>query len=134
MRFTTAVLLAAVGAASAQAAAAEQPRLPYTFEQNRGQSPAQVRFQARGEGYNLFLAEREAVLTLSHDPHTRQVIPAQTRCRFPNAGGGAGAGVDAAVKREAVTQSDDVAVIVWRNCCATSGASNCSTHSRPVRI
>jgi len=37
--------------------------LPLSFEENRGQSPAAVRFQARGQGHTLFLTEHEMVLT-----------------------------------------------------------------------
>lgn len=39
--------------------------LPLMFEPNQGQTAAQVRFIARGAGYGLFLADREAVLSLS---------------------------------------------------------------------
>jgi hypothetical protein len=69
MKITIPILIAAVGA-SAMAA----PRLPYTFEENRGQSPAAVKFQARGEGYRLFLTEREAVLTLPIDARRERVL------------------------------------------------------------
>ncbi|QQS48371.1 MAG: SBBP repeat-containing protein [Acidobacteriota bacterium] len=39
-------------------------RMPMSFEVNRGQSDASVRFQARGHGYQVYLTEREAVLML----------------------------------------------------------------------
>ena len=39
-------------------------RLPLTFEANQGQTASDVRFLSRGNGYTLFLTEREAVLTL----------------------------------------------------------------------
>lgn len=42
--------------------------LPQTFEANRGQHDASVRFQSRGRGYRLFLSEGEAVLAL-RKPH-----------------------------------------------------------------
>jgi hypothetical protein len=40
-------------------------RLPLSFEANRGQSTRQVKFLSRGPGYNLFLTERAAVLSLN---------------------------------------------------------------------
>jgi hypothetical protein len=39
-------------------------KLPVTFEKNEGQSDTQVKFLARGNGYTLFLTDREAVLRL----------------------------------------------------------------------
>lgn len=39
-------------------------RLPLRFEANDGQTNRQVKFLARGDGYNLFLTSQEAVLTL----------------------------------------------------------------------
>lgn len=44
-------------------------KLPLTFEENRGQTGGQVKFLARGKGYNLFLTPREALLSL------RQRVP-----------------------------------------------------------
>jgi hypothetical protein len=38
--------------------------LPLSFEENRGQTDAKVRFLARGGGYSLFLTPTEAVLKL----------------------------------------------------------------------
>lgn len=38
--------------------------LPLSFEANLGQMNSQVRFVSRGEGYSLFLTDREAVLAL----------------------------------------------------------------------
>jgi len=38
--------------------------LPLSFEANRGQTDARVKFLARGSGYGLFLTNREAVLVL----------------------------------------------------------------------
>ncbi len=40
--------------------------LPLIFEANQGQSDPAVRFLARGVGYDLFLTNNEAVLTLQH--------------------------------------------------------------------
>lgn len=39
-------------------------QLPLSFEANRGQTDSQVRFLSRGEGYSLFLTDKEAVLAL----------------------------------------------------------------------
>ena len=39
-------------------------RLPLTFEENRGQTDARVKFLSRGNGYALFLTSTEAVLKL----------------------------------------------------------------------
>lgn len=38
--------------------------LPLRFEENRGQTAAEVRFLSRGPGYTLFLTEKEAVLSI----------------------------------------------------------------------
>ena len=38
--------------------------LPLSFEENRGQTDARVKFLARGDGYSLFLTSTEAVLKL----------------------------------------------------------------------
>src|SRR5437867_12653186 len=40
-------------------------KLPLSFEANRGQTDAQVRFLARGEGYTLSLTSQEAVLAVA---------------------------------------------------------------------
>jgi len=40
-------------------------RLPLTFEANRGQTDARVKFLSRGSGYTLFLTSTEAVMVLS---------------------------------------------------------------------
>ena len=44
--------------------AASYGKLPLSFEANQGQADAQVRFLSRGNGYSLFLTDREAVLAL----------------------------------------------------------------------
>ncbi len=41
-------------------------RLPLQFEENRGQTDAQVKFLARGKGYVFFLTPSEGVLALRH--------------------------------------------------------------------
>lgn len=51
--------------ASASESASSYARLPLAFEINRGQSPAEVAFAARGQGYGLFLTATDAVLILS---------------------------------------------------------------------
>ncbi len=40
-------------------------QMPMSFEANQGQTDGQVKFLSRGSGYNLFLTEKEAVLTLA---------------------------------------------------------------------
>ena len=40
-------------------------KLPLSFEANQGQTDEQVKFLARGNGYNLFLTPTEAVLKLN---------------------------------------------------------------------
>ena len=69
------VLLSVMTAAGAQNAAPPgSPRaqllrnygdLPLSFEQNQGQADSRVRFLSRGNGYALFLAPNEAVLSLA---------------------------------------------------------------------
>src|SRR5438445_4241941 len=39
---------------------------PIAFEPNRGQTDPQVKYLARGNGYDLFLTPREAVLRMRH--------------------------------------------------------------------
>jgi hypothetical protein len=55
---------AGAGRESKPAAFEAYGKLPLSFEPNRGQSDARVKFLARGNGYALFLTEAEAVLTL----------------------------------------------------------------------
>ena len=54
--------------------------LPLAFEANQGQADSAVRFLSRGEGYELFLTEQEAVFTL------RQAKRANTSSLSPAAG------------------------------------------------
>lgn len=58
--------------------------LPLVFEQNRGQTDAQVRYMARGDGYTLFLTERDAVFSLRHTP-ARQRTNFVKKSREPEA-------------------------------------------------
>lgn len=53
--------------ASEQKAIDTYGKLPLVFEQNQGQTDAQVKFISRGPGYNLYLTSSEAVLTLAKD-------------------------------------------------------------------
>jgi hypothetical protein len=55
--------------------------LPLSFEPNRGQSDARVKFLARGHGYRLFLTPREAVLDLDVASQTRGAGRAQKLAR-----------------------------------------------------
>jgi sugar lactone lactonase YvrE len=49
---------------STAALAAQYGKLPLSFEANQGQTDPRVRFLSRGNGYSLFLTDREAVLAL----------------------------------------------------------------------
>ncbi len=70
---------------SSRAAAARSPqvrnvygKLPLSFEENRGQTDARVKFLARGRGYTLFLTATDAVLKLqahSSTPSTKRETP-----------------------------------------------------------
>ncbi len=57
-----------------QQALASFGRLPMAFEANQGQTDGTVKYLARGRGYNLFLTQREAVLTLPHSAGTASVL------------------------------------------------------------
>src|SRR5437762_9888167 len=56
-------------------------QLPLAFEENRGQTDPQVKFLARGSGYELFLTGDEAVLSLSRSANNSSVL----RMRMANA-------------------------------------------------
>lgn len=58
-------------------------QLPMRFESNMGQSDEQVKFIARGQGYNLFLTDTEAVLSLykKSDAQTPRVQQAAVRIK-----------------------------------------------------
>ncbi|WP_299698107.1 SBBP repeat-containing protein [Hydrocarboniphaga sp.] len=56
---------AAVSPAQQARIAEHYGQLPISFEANRGQTDAQVRFLSRGAGYALFLTASEAVMSLS---------------------------------------------------------------------
>jgi hypothetical protein len=83
-----------VGFACPVAAAAEARvseaygKLPLHFEANRGQTHEDVRFLARGPGYNLFLTPTEAVLTLMKQeaPARRPAAHDKSKPRTPATG------------------------------------------------
>ena len=50
--------------------------LPLSFEANRGQTDPSVNFVSRGQGYTLFLAGSDAVLTLRHPKSATQATAA----------------------------------------------------------
>src|SRR5581483_6759103 len=50
----------------AYAAASEDSRIPFFFEENRGQIDPQYRYLARSAGFSLLLSSRELVLAFSH--------------------------------------------------------------------
>jgi hypothetical protein len=57
--------------------AADYGKLPLSFEANQGQVDSQVRFTSRGDGYSLFLTDKEAVLSLSRKSGQRasEILP-----------------------------------------------------------
>jgi len=66
-------------------------RIPLSFEENQGQSDPQVRFLARGNGFGIFLAGKDAVFSLSKpDPMAKpepgggaQANPGLSRATLP---------------------------------------------------
>lgn len=80
----------APAAASARArAATNSARMPLSFEQNRGQSDARVKFLARGPGYTLFLTNNEAVFAFPSRAGGREHRPGALRLRFEHSDAGA---------------------------------------------
>ncbi len=63
------------GAATKQQVSANLDKMDLSFEENRGQSDAQVRYLARGKGYTAFLTDQEAVVVYS-TPHA-PLVPGQ---------------------------------------------------------
>ena len=70
------------GNPAARGASAQKPhavegygRLPLAFEANQGQTDPQVKFVSRGAGYNLFLTNTEAVLTLHRVSRQKPAAP-----------------------------------------------------------
>ncbi|MEI9971384.1 MAG: hypothetical protein WDO73_04610 [Ignavibacteriota bacterium] len=74
MRYAVLLLLAGASVPGIPAAVPQRPRVPYTFERNVGQAPAEVRYLARGKGYGLYLTERDAGLTLVHGSETSRTV------------------------------------------------------------
>ncbi len=74
-----------VSAVSKQRVVAAYGRLPLSFEANRGQTAAQVKFLSRGSGYSLFLTGTETVLALSrgHDSERARRTGLAPRSRVP---------------------------------------------------
>src|SRR5207248_9031846 len=58
-------------------------------EENRGQTDPQVKFLARGSGYELFLTGDEAVLSLSRSANNSSVLRMRMANATPSAGVGA---------------------------------------------
>ena len=58
--------------------------LPLFFEQNQGQTDAQVKFLARGSGYSLFLTADEAVLKLQRGASSRQPSAVSSQDNAPS--------------------------------------------------
>jgi uncharacterized repeat protein (TIGR01451 family) len=93
-------LLAMSLAAYAQAAKDPAPaapgsammQLPLSFEENRGQTDAAVRYLSRGAGYTLFLTDQEAVLTVATRERSRSDV---LRLRLEGANRGGLQGADA---------------------------------------
>src|SRR5690348_12942886 len=63
------LILPLVYAVNATAAA-----LPITFEENRGQAPAEVRFLTRASGYPVLLTRQGAVVTLQNRNAVRMTL------------------------------------------------------------
>lgn len=67
--------------------------LPMVFEQNQGQSDAQVKFLARGSGYGLFLTNDEAVLALQRRPGKSHGAPSFSVLQMKLAGANFSSGI-----------------------------------------
>jgi Abnormal spindle-like microcephaly-assoc'd, ASPM-SPD-2-Hydin/Beta-propeller repeat len=78
-------------------------RLPLSFEKNVGQTDAQVRYTARGQGYLLFLTPTEAVLALrSPDTPSRGRAASDSLVREPHPAQKAPDGGEVAAKNDAL--------------------------------
>jgi hypothetical protein len=58
-------------------------KLPLSFEENRGQADARVKFLSRGRGYGLFLTSNEAVLELRKSSVVSGQLSVGTQQNFP---------------------------------------------------
>jgi hypothetical protein len=73
MRTIVGLLVTLVGAACASPIqpVAQNLTVPLTFEANRGQIDATIRYAARGDGYNVFLAAEETILVSDRETSLR---------------------------------------------------------------
>jgi hypothetical protein len=83
-------LAAATGSSAAAAAhgriQANYAALPLAFEQNQGQTDAQVKYMARGDGYTLFLTANDAVFSLrSSSGNQSSTVSRKSQLRVRNA-------------------------------------------------
>lgn len=77
MKSAIVILVAGMGANGTRPhaiEATERHSLAGAFEQNQGQMPGAIKFLSRGYGYELFLTERDAVLTLAPASGRQQVL------------------------------------------------------------
>jgi uncharacterized protein (TIGR03437 family) len=95
MRLRPVYLLLLCATLSAATDSKRSLRIPFYFEPNRGQFSPEVLFLSRGPGYNLFLTQRETVLTLRKGAARHEI-----RVRLVgSAGGGPLRGTEAAPAR-----------------------------------
>jgi hypothetical protein len=83
-------LASATGSSAAAAAhgriQANYAALPLAFEQNQGQTDAQVKYMARGDGYTLFLTANDAVFSLrSSSGNESSTVSRKSQLRARNA-------------------------------------------------
>ncbi len=83
-------------------------KLPLSFEENRGQVDAQVRYVSRGAGYTLFLTPGEAVLSLRSGGGEARVEKERPRPRQPRA---ARRGTQSAVLRMKLKNANPAAAV-----------------------
>src|SRR5687768_13223508 len=83
----SAVVLASplVASPAKESPAARYAHLPMSFEPNRGQTAAEVRFLSRGAGYTLFLTPSAAVLALRSEKAPELSRTAVVRMRLSGA-------------------------------------------------
>ncbi|MBC8164625.1 MAG: SBBP repeat-containing protein [Bryobacteraceae bacterium] len=65
-------------------------KLPLSFEENRGQTDQSVRYLSRGNGYTLFLTDKDAVLSLTRVEGETKFLTTDIRMRFAGSTGKAG--------------------------------------------
>jgi hypothetical protein len=63
-----------ISASKSQSVTERYEQFPLSFEPNREQTNAEVKFLARGEGYILFLTDKDAVLRLGKGPRNSSVL------------------------------------------------------------